>query len=330
MATIVSGEHFDAIQINIDDGKILDNSTRPSLYNGTIAWDDGTSNGNIFYWNGSTIETVADKSFSGHKLSLYDGTIAYRYNDDSEIGGVHARYWDGTNSHNISGDVRISSVSMHNGNFSFMGSNTPNQPPFNNYVYFNNGTDTTQITTEGWAGHTSVYDGTVAYIHYWPIEPGVSQGGVFLWDGNESTLIDTDHFAKEPSLYEGNIAWTSHDGNDNEIYYWNGLDILQITDNEYEDRLPSLYDGHIAWHAGAVGDEYEIFFWDGNVTHQVTDNDISDSFPSLYNDNIAWMRGNGPSGDAQIMYATNIPEPSSIAYAILISILYTRKKSVIR
>ena len=57
------------------------------------------------------------------------------------------------------------------------------------------------------------------------------------------------------SLYDGQIAWAQFDEmNDHEleynlweIYFWNGSEIIQLTDNEAADRYPSLCNGKIAW-----------------------------------------------------------------------------------
>ncbi len=104
-------------------------------------------------------------------------------------------------------------------------------------------------------------------------------------------------------------------GNDFEIFLWNGLEIIQITNNDFDDKNPSLYDGQIAWD-GELGENWtstEIFFWDGANVFQLTSNSISDSNPSLYNGDIAWRSGfSGSDGFTKILYATPSDDPAII------------------
>ena len=38
------------------------------------------------------------------------------------------------------------------------------------------------------------------------------------------------------------FVWTEYDGNDEEIYFWDGVSVIQITDNDYNDFEPLLAD----------------------------------------------------------------------------------------
>jgi hypothetical protein len=92
--------------------------------------------------------------------------------------------------------------------------------------------------------------------------------------------INAWHFG-DTSLYNETIAFTgNYDGN-SEIYYWNGTNIIQVTDNDNIDGYPSNYEGTIAW-ACHDGEDFEICYWDGFNTAQITNNSVSDSAPSLY------------------------------------------------
>ena len=86
-----------------------------------------------------------------------------------------------------------------------------------------------------------------------------------------------------PSLFKKQIAYYASDGNDTEIFLYDmeSNEILQVTDNAYQDISPRLYDGTVVWYA-FDGRDYEIFYWDGKATHQLTDNDIDDTNPSLW------------------------------------------------
>lgn len=76
------------------------------------------------------------------------------------------------------------------------------------------------------------------------------------------------------------VVWYGYDGNDNEIYSWDGKTVIQVTDNDYDDEHPQISGNTIVW-PGSDGNDDEIYFWDGNTVIQVTDNDYSDEYPVL-------------------------------------------------
>ena len=76
--------------------------------------------------------------------------------------------------------------------------------------------------------------------------------------------------------------------NTQQIFYWDGTTINQITNDNLNNIDASLYDGTIAWNASTPTSDGEIYYWDGNNTVQITNNDIKDGTPSLYNGKNAW------------------------------------------
>jgi hypothetical protein len=48
-------------------------------------------------------------------------------------------------------------------------------------------------------------------------------------------------------LYNGTIAYEAWDGPDWEIRFWDGAQIIEITDNDYNDTQPSLSGDRLAW-----------------------------------------------------------------------------------
>ena len=85
-----------------------------------------------------------------------------------------------------------------------------------------------------------------------------------------------------PSLYNGTIAWQAFDGNDSEIFYWDGNTITQVTDNSTNDGAPSLYDGTIAWQA-FDGNDFEIFYATPTLAVTVSIDIKPGSFPNSIN-----------------------------------------------
>jgi hypothetical protein len=66
-------------------------------------------------------------------------------------------------------------------------------------------------------------------------------------------------------------------------------DVIQLTDNSYEDRNYKINaGGHVVWE-GYDGNDWEIFYYDGTEVHQITDNDFDDTSPNISDtDYIVW------------------------------------------
>jgi formylglycine-generating enzyme required for sulfatase activity len=222
----------------------------PSLYNGTIAWRSSAgSGGEIYYWNGSTIQQITTNSVDDDEPSLYNGTIAWQGWDGSDW---EIYYWNGSTIQQITtNSVDDRFPSLHNGTIAWEGWDGSDYE-----IYYWNGSTIQQITTNSVQDYEpSLYNGTIAWAGW-----DGSDLEIYYWNGSTIQQITTNSVSDgDPSLYNGTIAWAGWDGSDLEIYYWNGSTIQQITDNSVNDWSPSLYNGTIAWIA-FDGSDYEIYF----------------------------------------------------------------------
>ena len=102
-----------------------------------------------------------------------------------------------------------------------------------------------------------------------------------------------------PSSANGQIAWYASDGSDNEIYYWDGSKVIQVTKNSnVDDRYPSLSfksgTVEIAWERFNNNTGfYDIWYWNGTSETQITNSGGDDFRPSLHNGTIAWYGHDG-------------------------------------
>jgi beta propeller repeat protein len=60
-------------------------------------------------------------------------------------------------------------------------------------------------------------------------------------------------------VYGEEAVWQQSDGNDLEIYYFDGMRISQITNNSGDDENPQIYGNYIVWE-GHDGNDKEIFY----------------------------------------------------------------------
>ena len=71
----------------------------------------------------------------------------------------------------------------------------------------------------------------------------------------------------------------SPDGNDNEIYFWNGSTTTNISNNGVDDLGAEVDGSNVVW-SRWDGNDYEIVLWDESATTQITDNSVDDLFPA--------------------------------------------------
>ena len=87
-------------------------------------------------------------------------------------------------------------------------------------------------------------------------------------------------------LSNGQIVWVAYDGHDEEIFFFDGLEIIQLTNNDENDNTPSIDNGQIVW----LGNGYEsdLFYYDGSNIHQITDSGYLQHGPEISNGIISW------------------------------------------
>ncbi|MBW2663844.1 MAG: hypothetical protein JRD93_18160 [Deltaproteobacteria bacterium] len=91
-----------------------------------------------------------------------------------------------------------------------------------------------------------------------------SSEGIFLYDGSTTTkLSDSWSISGYYKINDnGYVAWAESDGNDWEIFLYDGLEIIQITNNDYGELGPQLNNNnYIVWVRQFLGGQtnFEIF-----------------------------------------------------------------------
>jgi len=238
----------------IPDSAILDNTTRPSLHDGTIAWHDGYTNGDLKYWNGSETITVPNSNVFSGEISNHDGSVAFTSGAGAN-NGVRVTVWNGNTLETVS-DLWGGWLSMYDGEVAFSGTEGNGSQ---HYLYVNDGTNTTQIDETFFniqaSPVPSLYQDSLAWLYAGDL--------FFMNDYTDPTsirqLTTGVYIDWHASLYDGIIVFSASDGHDKELYLWDGTVFKQITDNEYDDEKPSLFEDAVAW-VGFDGEDKEIFF----------------------------------------------------------------------
>jgi hypothetical protein len=75
---------------------------------------------------------------------------------------------------------------------------------------------------------------------------------------SSTQITHNTHEDRIPTISGTNVVWHGWDGDDYEIYSWNGAAIAQITDNTTTDYTPTISGSNVVWYGDADGD-FEIF-----------------------------------------------------------------------
>ena len=88
----------------------------------------------------------------------------------------------------------------------------------------------------------------------------------------------------------GHVVWMGSDGNDYEIFLYEGTTVTQFTHNSYDDHDPQINNsGQIVWWE-RDGESSEILLYDGDTITQLTDNLDRDVMPQINNSGqVVWL-----------------------------------------
>ena len=101
---------------------------------------------------------------------------------------------------------------------------------------------------------------------------------------------------------DGRVVWYGWDGDDDEIFLYDGTTTIQLTDNEFDDNDPHINASGIVVWAGSVGPDKEIFLYDGTSTTQLTDNEFDDNDPHINASGIVVWAGSDGFDDEIFLY----------------------------
>jgi cysteine-rich repeat protein len=119
--------------------------------------------------------------------------------------------------------------------------------------------------------------------------------GLWFWDGGDAEQLASGVVA-EHQLWRDRAVWVEFDGDDEEVFLFDGDAVVQLTDNDSDDDQPQVYGDHVVWR-GRSGADTEIFHFDGTDVAPLTDDALNDRSPqvSMGADGvtIAWTKDDG-------------------------------------
>jgi plastocyanin len=162
----------------------------------------------------------------------------------------------------------------------------------NTDIFFYDGATIHQLTTSSYNDVGPQISGTNAA---WLSFDGAGRAHVCFYNG--STIADLTDSAfwcgHLPSLSGSSVVWTENDGNDHEVFVFDGDAISQLTHNNDDDFYPRVSEGNVVWQCRDATGDWEIFLHDGARITQLTHNDHPDILPQVSGSNVAWLMHDG-------------------------------------
>ena len=85
------------------------------------------------------------------------------------------------------------------------------------------------------------------------------------------------------------VAWYGNDGEDDEVYCYNGTTMIQLTNNSTNDSTPAITGDYVAWWGYDSGTDTEVFMYDGSTVSQLTNNSLGENAVKASNGYIGWQ-----------------------------------------
>ena len=98
-----------------------------------------------------------------------------------------------------------------------------------------------------------------------------------------------------PDLHNGQVTWAASDGNDSEVFLFDGRYIQQLSYNSADDLTPRIHDATVVWQAPQA-DSTVIQAYDGKTLGPVPGSSAG-LLPQVWGSRIAWLTQNGAGYD---------------------------------
>lgn len=250
---------------NLDQNPIMDN--------GQILWERSWasspySTGGLGFFDGTTVHLIDPHDFAHANASLHQGKASW-----TRVANSYRQvfYWNGSfpavpqQVTNLPGDK--TGTSIYNGKIAWSGQVGTSGPY---QVFYWDGSTITQLTNT--AGNNLRVKLTGDNLAFWMGHDG-NDWEIFRWDGTTVTQLtdNTTHdgypapVGGSANIYfdaHGDTAvWPHYDGNDGEIYFWDGTSVRALSNNISSDIAPVIRDRQIVWMQPFGANGFDVMYW---------------------------------------------------------------------
>ncbi len=231
----------------------------PDIRNGEVVW---SCVGTIEYWDGNSATYLTNSPFNNTSARVCDGEVIWHGFDLFENDDFEIFYWNGGAVRQITDNGALeddAAPQIDGGEMTWYGYEygSPGE------IFYWDGTwsgldpNVVQLTDNTvWESSPHIHNGQIAWV---------GENNIYFWDGtwsgsdpNITQVTDDSSSCYDPQINNGHITWWGSDGNDNEIFYWDGTTAYQVTNNDWNDLYPRIWDGQITWESEVDGADWEI------------------------------------------------------------------------
>ncbi len=296
----------DGLYFYYDSGKIVklsDNKyARPVISGDNVVWSDEDGNDREIYlfdgWESETIIQLTDNNIYDDLPSISDNRVVW-YDVNAQIYFYNVERIDG-NIISIGSGYRP----VNDGNYVAWENN--------NEIYLYDGDSQFQISDNFEINreilHYPIISGNSVIWSVFDYENRGTSIDIYFYDGETTIYLDTlpDYITYEDDTYSylsyfaavsgDKVVWRGWDGNDWEIYLYDGQEQQQLTDNDVEDFYPSISGNTVVW---SNWDGYYLYDGDGTQHLPIQISGFLDSQPQISGNSIVF-RNNDNNGKVQI------------------------------
>ena len=286
-------DRFDT-EIYLYDGNVrrqlTDNSFNdelPQVSGSNVVWQ---SPAGIFLFNG---ETTREVTLDGREPLVSGSNVIWSSGDDDEI---ELFLYDGSTTIQLTDNDVVELHADISGSRVVWDASDGNDRE----IFLHDGSMITQLSRNGIDDiFPHISDSRVVWE---------TDSGIFLYDGTIKLLSTAGTHAR---ISESNVVWQEYDGNDREIFLFDGSSTTRLTNNSFDDLGPEVSGSNVAW-TGWDGHDWEILLHDGFMTTQLTDNNFDDVSPQISGSNVVWE--------------AVVPEPSTFGLVTCLTCLVSGRR----
>jgi hypothetical protein len=121
---------------------------------------------------------------------------------------------------------------------------------------------------------------------------GDAEDGIYLY--NITNGITSRLSSNSPNrislggISGSNVVWSEFDGNDNEIFLFNGSQTIQLTNNNVDDLDPQISSSNVVWQRWNEDEGRSIYLYNGNTTTLLSSGDSKNA--RISGSNIVWQQ----------------------------------------
>jgi len=270
------------------------NGTRPDLWNGEIAFLEG-SGGPVMFYNGSESDVIFESSSSCWEPQNANGSVAWRHMESGASSNEIYR-WDGDSIINVSNSSGVVDCDLSGGSNGDLLWSKEHE----DLMYYDLSEDAViDLGVPGVRPSLYINDSGVATYAYQ--DPDTDE--VFYFDGETTHLLGAGNSnGASPCVWDGAVAWVGQgiEGSyftKGEIFFWKNGVVERITNDDeagsgVADEFPAVWCDTVVW-CRAVDSIFapKLFIWDGYGVSQLTSETAK--YPSMHHGKLAWVGDDG-------------------------------------